>query len=1047
MKKHESQTTVENNWEGFSLSAQQEMLINQFGKAELGSISVGYDIWGSLNYKVLEESLTELVEKVEILRTCYRNVIGEKSSTLMVITEPYAVVLNVFEIKESSHHVDTSTSIAEKFPLKAELFRKGENKHCLVLTLPRLSADQDSLSNLMTLIVNTYNKRLSRTTTSRTEVDFAEQIVQYVDYAQWQAEQFVDNDEVSKPQVNSEFDSENEHSIALPLEGGSFSKETRNHSIVLKPEVCNLIQEFSLHTGKSISSILFTCWSVALWRIAERPNIITILTKVSHRPFEELKKSIGLFDQYIPSKVALAKGKSLLEMLDYCDEAYQAKSLAIDFKRLANTSKNEPFTEKIGFSYSKAVTVAAQDNTKWSHKAICLVSENIKLELCVYENDNIQLVLRYNSGSINFGGIKAIEVALVATINALLENPAQKVNSYSLLDLEAEKKVIQETNPSKQEVNESNCWHLAFGNCVELSPNSIALRFKRQTLTYRQLDERSNQLARFLLRNNCKRQVVIAVMMERSSWTIISMLAIHKVGAIYLPVDKNIPQGRLKEMFRQTSPQLVITDESIESIKSLNTQVLRIDNQNEEIESEDTSPFVIESSPDESAYILFTSGSTGKPKGVIVSHRALFDYSVGVIERASMNSEMSFLSLTPFYTDLGHTSLFPALIIGGQVDIAPFSRMEDAQELVEYMASSSFDVMKITPSYFSALLAIVDKPEKIMPRKALIFGGENLSWGIYRMIRSLSKTVKIYNHYGPTETCVGVICQEVSSDSDANLASTVPLGYPLKNAHIYILDEDLNVLPQGAIGELYIGGSTLAQGYVELDVNAKSPFVLDSWNESQVFNKMYKSGDKARFLPNGQIEFLGRKDRQIKVRGYRVELSEIESCLRQHKEVLDAQVIERGESTSRHLIAYVILKSRTSGITEWLNEYLKNELPDFMIPSLILSIPQFPLSASEKVDLTMLPDPSRFQRNEKSNFIEPITETERVVANIFKELLLADSIGGNDDFFDVGGHSLLATKLAAQIRKTFDIPFNLRNIFVESTVTGLAKSIDRCKER
>jgi amino acid adenylation domain-containing protein len=531
------------------------------------------------------------------------------------------------------------------------------------------------------------------------------------------------------------------------------------------------------------------------------------------------------------------------------------------------------------------------------------------------------------------------------------------------------------------------CLHELIEAQAKRTPRAPAVVFEGKTLTYAELDARANRLAHRLAARGVGPDATVALHLERSLELIVGMVGILKAGGAYVPIDTSFPPERVAFMVEDSGAKVVL-------------------NRDFDFTGDADAPPVTGVEPSHLAYVIYTSGSTGKPKGVCIEHRNIVSYVHGVIERLRLEPGMSYATVSTIAADLGNTVIFPALATGGCLHVISQQRAENGTLLAEYFERERIDVLKIVPSHFAAL-----NPERAMPRKRLILGGEasRLDW--IERLRMLAPACEIYNHYGPTETTVGVLTYRVGERVETS-SGTLPLGKPLPNVRVELVD-----------GEIVIGGAQVARGYLNRPELTAEKFA----------GGVYRTGDLGRELADGSIEFCGRKDHQVKVHGYRVELGEIEAALRSHAGVHEAVVLLRdGE-----LAAFVA----PAGVDpRALREHLKARLPQYMVPSSIAGLERLPLNANGKVDrqaLTVLPI-----SREAAGARAPRSETEKALAGIWRELLKVESVGVDDDVFDLGAHSLMAMKALAQIRERFDVNLSLRNLFERPTVAGLAEAVE-----
>jgi amino acid adenylation domain-containing protein len=593
------------------------------------------------------------------------------------------------------------------------------------------------------------------------------------------------------------------------------------------------------------------------------------------------------------------------------------------------------------------------------------------------------------------------------------------------------------------------CLHQLIEEQSRRTPDRVALRFEQQRLTYGELDHRASQLAQHLRRLEVGPDVLVGLFVERSLEMVVGILGVLKAGAAYLPIDTSYPQERLAFMCADANVRLLLTHSSLlAKLPTGATQVVRLD----EFDwngSEGATQSYVRVHPEHLAYVIYTSGSTGRPKGVCIEHRNIVNYVLGIVERLQLEPGMTHATVSTIAADLGNTVIFPALVTGGCLHIISQERAESQAMLSDYFSRERIDVLKIVPSHLAALQS-GQHPEQVMPRKRLILGGEasRLDW--IERLRALSPECEIYNHYGPTETTVGVLAYHVDTQLPNTRSGTLPLGRPLPNSRIYLLDGEGRSVPIGDQGELYIGGCGVARGYLNRPDLTAEKFVPDPFSPDPRA-RLYRTGDLGRCLPDGSIEFCGRIDYQVKLHGYRVELGEIEGALREHGSVQDAVVLARqDESGDKQMVAYVIASqaNQPPSVSEQvltpttLREYLKGRLPHYMVPSAFVLMARFPLTSNGKIDRQALADFSIASKEPSHDFVRPRTETEKALAVIWAELLKVENIGINDDVFDLGAHSLMAMKALTQIRDVFEVNLSLRNLFEHPTVAGLAEIID-----
>jgi amino acid adenylation domain-containing protein len=580
------------------------------------------------------------------------------------------------------------------------------------------------------------------------------------------------------------------------------------------------------------------------------------------------------------------------------------------------------------------------------------------------------------------------------------------------------------------------CLHQLIEDQARRTPHSPALAFEGRRLSYAELERRAGALAGELARLGAGPDVPVGLLVERSAELVVAMLAILKAGAAYLPIDTSFPPERIAYMLSDSGAKLLLTQASLAErlAESVATTVLL-----EELDWERPSIPLQENgaNPANLAYVIYTSGSTGRPKGVAIEHRNIVSYVVEIAERLRLEPGMTYATLSTLAADLGNTVIFPALATGGCLHILSQERAESPALLAEYFGRERIDVLKIVPSHLAALQS-GNRPEGAMPARRLVLGGEAARLDWIDKLRRLAPQCEIFNHYGPTETTVGVLTFRVGEALPRTRSGTLPLGYPLPGARIYLVDERGRPVPRGEKGELWIGGRGVARGYLNRQELTAERFIPDP-TAAEPGARVYRTGDLARELPDGAIEFCGRVDHQVKIRGYRVELGEIEGVLLEHGSVCEAAVLARDDPSGEKKLYACYAGEATAAA---LRTHLKERLPSYMVPSAFLQLDRLPLNANGKLDRQALAALPLESPQAVRTGAEARTATEKTLLEIWSELLGAPAMGVDDDVFDLGAHSLMAMKALAQIRDRFDVNLALRNLFEQPTVAGLAAIID-----
>ena len=556
------------------------------------------------------------------------------------------------------------------------------------------------------------------------------------------------------------------------------------------------------------------------------------------------------------------------------------------------------------------------------------------------------------------------------------------------------------------------------------------MSFEEQQFNYRSLNERSNQLAHFLKSKGVTEDTLVPLLIERGADMLIGMLGILKAGGAYVPIDADFPQDRISYMLEDTKATVMVVSSAVNHKlpQYLNLDIIELDEEKATIRRHPPTNPATNLKPHNFAYVIYTSGSTGKPKGVLVSHKNIVDYVYGLDDQIRISDSKSFALVSTIATDLGNTVLYGSLLTGGTLHVFTKETVSHIEALHKYFDTHQIDCLKIVPSHWRAL-TMDGKP--LLPKKQLIFGGEALQKAVVDTIQATQTTIRIINHYGPTETTIGKLLHEVNAARSYDL--TIPIGKPFSNTRTYVLSKEMSLCPIGVPGQLYIAGDGVAKGYLNNEQLTNEKFIQNPYEKTGEL--MYGTGDKVQYEADGNIMFIGRVDDQVKIRGYRVEPGEVGRMLEQSELVSQAIVLAREDRQgNKQLIGYIVPEADYD--KQHLQEYLKEQLPDYMIPAHLIELSAMPLTQNGKIDRNALPDPEGGPS--EKGYVAPRNEAEAKLAEIWRDVLELDQVGITDDFFEIGGHSLLAVRLISAIRKVFELELPISDVFDYPTVNLLA---------
>ncbi len=613
-------------------------------------------------------------------------------------------------------------------------------------------------------------------------------------------------------------------------------------------------------------------------------------------------------------------------------------------------------------------------------------------------------------------------------LEGIVENPDETVWRLPLLtDAERDRLVI-EWNNTGMDYARDRCVHQLFEAQAARTPNATAVGFGKESLTYGELERRANQLANHLIRLGASPDGLVGICLERSLEMVVGLLGILKAGAAYVPLDPAYPRDRIAFMLEDAEVPLLLTQAQLrESLHSGNSKVVFIDSDWPEIAKQSQESPALTLNPENRAYVIYTSGSTGKPKGVEIPHRAVVNFLTTMAVRPGMTASDRLLAVTTLSFDIAGLEIYLPLTQGASLEIVSREVASDGNQLLAKLTGSSATVMQATPATWRMLLEAGWTGD---PRLKILIGGEAVSQKLANQL--LQRSGSVWNVYGPTETTIWSTISKLEAEQSA-----VSIGRPIGNTEIFILDKMQQPVPIGVAAELYIGGDGLARGYLKRPELTAEKFIVHPLNPDPK-TRLYRTGDLVRYLPNGNIEFLGRIDHQVKIRGFRIELGEIETVLRQHSGINETVVVAREDTPGdKRVVAYFVSAREAPPTTTELRAFLKEKLPEYMLPSVFVSLASMPLTPNGKVDRRALPAPQQLELAPTEGFVAPRDEAESKVVKIWEDVLGVRPIGVRHDFFELGGHSLLAAKLMSLIAREFNSNLPIATLFQARTVEQL----------
>ena len=1034
--------------EGFRLSPQQRNLwaLQQTSAAQPYRIVSTLSIQGNLQPAILERALHEVISRHEILRTTFHQIPGIKIP-FQVVSERVQLSWQLLDMSNLDHErrrIEIENCFAaecnkpfdfERGPLlRATLVKLSSADHALLLSLPAICADSITFSTFISELVRAYEPDL-------TKQKVVSEPMQYADFAEFQNE-LLESDEENALEGKAYWKTQAGRSgsaTILPFEqrtedSSAFALESLQ--IAIDDQVSEKINAFAKDQAAPLSSVLFACWQALIWRLTGQSEF-AIFNLCDGRKFEDLRDAFGLYAKYLPVDCHYED----VPFAEILRDAHEALNRAAEWQDYLDSAEHSGAARRaVAFEFEEWPACVDAGGLSFSLRKRYVCIQPFKLLLrCVRSGASITAELQYNAHAFDRDQVERLGGYFRRLLSGVAQNPSAEVGAIDILGERERDHMLVEFNQTEVEYPKGKCIHQLFEDQVAKTPDAIALVFEDQRFTYRELNARANQLAHALRRHGVGPDVCVGLCVERSIEMIVGLLGILKSGGAYVPLNPEHPRARLELQLAESGALILITTAAgIDGPLEFAGATVELDRDRALLEAEPTTNPPLITSPENLVYVIYTSGSTGIPKGVAVSHRNLVNYTRFILRSLQIDGPQHFATVSTIAADLGNTCIFPSLLSGGCLHILSYDVAIEGELFRDYVAKQPIDVLKIVPSHLNALLTSHDGGG-ILPSKYLILGGEALSWKLLQRISQMDHTCRIINHYGPTETTIGSLTFSVDEQNVSGYSSTVPIGRAIANTRLYILDRRLRPVPLGVSGELYIGGAGVAVGYLNNSAETATRFVPDPFSDDSG-SRLYRTGDLARYLPDGNVEFLGRADHQVKVRGYRVELGEIEAVLSTHAGVREAVVtVCRDQSSDERLVAYVV----SSPISQAeLRDFLKQKLPNYMVPSAFVFLKSLPLTPNGKVDRAALPAPEDTRPDLQKVFVAPRTPVEKELAGIWASLLKVSAVGVHDNFFDLGGHSLLATQVVSRMRKAFQLEMPLRTLFESPTVAQLAETIE-----
>ncbi len=1016
----------------------------------LYNIPTAVRLQGNLDIASLDKSLNKIIERHEVLRTTFMAIDGKPQQHIapkLHLAVPVALLDHLPEteaVEEAEKIADTEAQtpfdLANGPLIRAKLIKIGLNDHVLVLTLHHIISDGWSVGALIREMVALYNAY-----SHGQESPLPELAIQYVDFAKWQNEWL--QKEIMLQQLNywKQKLSGSTTALDLPIDHPRPAVMTHRGArlpFLILGEPFYKLRDFSLQAGATPFMAILTAFAILLNRYTGQEDL-NIGTPIANRIRSEIEPLIGFFVNTIVLRADLSGNPTFRELLqrmhDVSQEALDYQDLP--FEKLVDALQPERDMSRsplfqVMFAYQKSL-ISEIKLPGLTVKPVDVQSRTAKFDLTLEimeRSDGLRGTFEYNADLFDATTIERMQQHFQNLLLSIVADPDQRIRSLSIMSDSEKEKLLHAWNDNKMPLPRPETLHELFDAQARKTPEAIAVNFNGDALTFAELNNRANQVANHLIKQGVGPEVLVGISAERSLELIVGLLGILKAGGAYVPLDPAYPADRLDYILADAGLSLVLTQQRLlPAFQHSKCKTILLDGDWDRIARETQSSPVSGATGENLAYLIYTSGSTGKPKGVMIQHRSAINLWAGLNRAIYANHGDGSLRVglnAPLMFDASVQQIV-TLLNGHTLYILPQEVRGDGAALVDFIRKNELDVVDCVPSQLKLMLSAGLLEDSQWVPAAMLPGGEAIDESTWQILARNGRC-DFYNMYGPTECTVdSTICRVKS------LPTKPSIGKPIVNVQHYILDKNLAPVPIGVAGELYIGGFGLSRGYFNRPDLTAERFVPNPFG-TQPGERLYKTGDLVRYLPDGHIEFLGRLDNQVKIRGFRIELGEIETALEQHPQVQQAVVIAREDVPgNKRLVAYWVPKAEPYPSTSELREHLQAQLPEYMIPSLFVMLQALPMTPNAKVDRKALPKPDHIRPDLKTEYQAPRTAVEKSLADIWLAVLGISQVGVYDNFFELGGDSILSIQVIAKANQA-GIRLTPKQLFQYPTIEGLA---------
>ncbi len=1022
-----------------------------------------FQIDGNLDINIFRKALETIMQRHEVLQTCFQEV---DEIPRQIINPKIKLNLPLLDLQSLSsaektqelerlteQEIYTPFDLTQAPLMRTFLVKLKADSYLLFLSLHHSIFDGWSMKVLLQELSRLYQAFLQNESNPLPDLP-----IQYSDFAVWQRQQLQGDKLTQEVNYWKQQLTGIPPLLEIPTDYPRPPIQTfkgNNCTFKLSPELSQNLKNISQTSAATLNMTLLTAFNILLYRYSRQEDIVIGIPS-GNRQFPEIEPLIGCFINTLPIRTQFKENISFKALLNQVKqivlEAYEHQDLPLEkVVEAVNPERNMSYSPlfQVMFSWEDMLHI---DNFSMADLKLTPVTMNaliaqFDLTLAMQETAaGLVGSFDYNCALFNQDTIERVITHFQTLLEAIAINPDQSIELLPILPA-SEQNLLAQWNQINIAENPKVCIHELFENQVLKTPNAIAIEWGQEKITYQDLNNRANQLAHYLQFKGVQPGFLVGICLEYSVSIIISLLAILKAGAAYIVLAPNYPQERLKYILNDAQISLLITQNTLVNLfNNYQTEKVCLDAESNFIANQNLNNLVNNIHPQHLAYIIYTSGSTGTPKGVMIEHQSLVNHSLGIIKAYDLTNCDRILQFAAFTFDVAAEEIYPTFLTGATLVMRPASLFPSLTDFTLFIQQNCLTVINLPATYWhewvldlsqtaitlpETLRLVITGSEEVLPERLILWQKivsncqrEDITW---------------LNAYGPTEATITTTVFNPNLTQKLDQIHSISIGKPITNTQVYICDRHLQQLPIGIPGELLIGGLGLAKGYLNRDDLTREKFITHAFNSSDN-QRLYKTGDLARYLPDGNIEFLGRIDNQVKIRGFRIEIGEIEAVLAESPNVRATAVIVREDQTqNKQLVAYVVPKTQSIDPAK-LRSFLKQKLPDYMIPAFFVELQELPLMSSGKIDRNALPAPT--ESLDQKTIIAPRTPTEKIVAEIWQDVLGLKQISIFDNFFDLGGHSLKAAQVISRLREQLAINIPLNYLFSEPTVAGLSSNLE-----